>query len=321
MRELRIAGVDLGGTNVRCGLVRVPATAPGPDPVAGSGRPVCESAARRRLGTRALDAVLEIVCEELARLDGPLDAVGIAVAGMVDASHRSVLRAPNLDWTDVPLARILEDRLGIPVAVLNDVNAITWGEFLCLGRPEVAHLMAVFFGTGVGGGLVIDRRLVEGARGLAMEIGHVPVDGSPGAPPCGCGRRGCLEAYVGGQNFAAWIATRTLPFPAPAHLGELDSLAAAGDPEADRLVERLAGYVAGVLGGAITLLDPGHLLVGGTVWDGCPGFSRRVRERVNDRLPGAVTWLAPVLGIEAGILGAAGVARGLVAHPRKPGGS
>ncbi len=307
MRELRIAGVDLGGTNVRCGLVRVP------DPAAGSGRPVCGSAARRRLGTCALDEVLDLVCEELARLEGPVDAVGIAVAGMVDAGHRSVLRAPNLDWTDVPLARILEERLGIPVAVLNDVNAITWGEFLCLGRPGVEHLMAVFFGTGVGGGLVVDRRLFEGGRGQAMEIGHVRVDDSPDAPSCGCGRRGCLEAYVGGRNFAAWIASRALPFPAPAHLGELDSLALSGEPEAARLVERLAGYAAGVLAGAVTLLDPGHLMVGGTVWDGCPGFARRVRERVEDQVPGAVIWHAPALGIEAGILGAAGAAVALVA--------
>lgn len=312
MRELRIAGVDLGGTNVRCGRVRFPVPGAGPVVAAGNGRPPCELAAVRRLGTRDLDAVLDIVCEELGRLGGPGDAVGIAVAGMVDAGHRAVLRAPNLDWTDVPLARILEGRLGVPVAVLNDVNAITWGEYLWLGRPEVAHLAAVFFGTGVGGGLVIDRRLVEGARGQAMELGHVQVDDAPDAPPCGCGRRGCLEAYLGGRNFASWVADLPLPFPAPAHLGELDGRAEAGEPEALRLIERLAAVAARVLAGAITLLDPGRLMVGGTVWNGCPVFARRVRELVEDRVPGAVTWIAPALGIEAGILGAAGVARELL---------
>jgi len=291
MRELRIAGLDLGGTNVRCGLVRLPGG--------------CESPRLRALGTRAPDAVLDIVIEEIGRLGEAVDGVGIAVAGMVDADHRRVLRAPNLDWTDLPLADLLEARLGVPVAVLNDVNAITWGEYLGLGSPGIGNLAAVFFGTGVGGGLVLDGHLVEGARGMAMEIGHVPVEDGPDAPWCGCGRRGCLEAFVGGLNFSSWVRTARLPGPVPAHMGELDSRAAGGELEALDLVGRLAGHTARVLASAITLLDPGCLMVGGTVWSGCPVFSSRVRELVETRCPGAVTWLSPRYTIEAGILGAA----------------
>ncbi len=307
MRELTVAGLDLGGTNVRCGLVR-----PGP-------QPGCERSVLRRLGTHDFEEVLGIVCDEIRKLaSAPLAGVGIAVAGMVDAEHRRVLRAPNLDWTDVPLADRLEAELGVPVAVLNDVNAIAWGEYLGLGRPEVANLAAVFFGTGVGGGLVMNRRLVEGARGQAMEIGHVVVDFSPGAPLCGCGRRGCLESYVGGQNFSAWMRTLPLPFASPPHLGELDAAAVAGEPEARRLIERLAGYTASVLCGAITLLDPGHLMVGGTVWTGAPEFARLVRGLVDEQTRGAVSWLSPRYTIEAGILGAADL---VLERIRRPDGS
>jgi len=303
MRDLCVAGLDLGGTNVRCGLVRA------------GDRLVCEASQVRRLGTRDLDEVLAIVCGEIRRLDAIPDAVGIAVAGMVDVDHRRVLRAPNLDWTDVPLADRLEAELGVPVAVLNDVNAITWGEYLGLELPGTDHLAAVFFGTGVGGGLVMNRRLVEGARGLAMEIGHVGVDGDPDAPLCGCGRRGCLESYVGGQNFAAWMRTLTLPFPAPSHMGELDAAASAGEPAAQRLISRLAGHTSDVLCSLITLLDPGHLMVGGTVWTGCPAFARQVRASVDDNTRGAVSWLSPRYTIEAGILGAADFALERIRRP------
>ena len=306
MRKICVAGLDLGGTNVRCGRVR-------------AGSPlICEESQVRRLGTRDFEAVLGIVCEELRQRVIHFEGVGIAVAGMVSADHRRVLRAPNLDWTDVPLADRLEAELGVPVVVVNDVNAITWGEYLSLGDPTVAHLAAVFFGTGVGGGLVLNRTLVEGARGLAMEIGHVRVTADPDAPPCGCGRRGCLESYVGGQNFAAWMRTLSLPFATPAHLGELDAAAQAGDPEAGRILAQLAGHTAAVLSGAITLLDPGHLMVGGTVWTGCPTFARQVRELVDEHTRGAVSWLSPRWTIEAGILGAADL---VLERIRRPDGS
>lgn len=310
MRELRIAGLDLGGTNVRCGLVRLS------DSFA-----TCEASRLRVLGTRSPAAVIDLVIEEIGRLGEAVDGVGLAVAGMVDADHRRVLRAPNLDWTDLPLADLLEARLGVPVAVLNDVNAITWGEYLGLGIPARSHLAAVFFGTGVGGGLVLDGRLVEGARGMAMEIGHVPVEDGPDAPPCGCGRRGCLEAFVGGLNFTSWVREARLPGPVPAHMGELDARAAAGEPAASELVGRLADHTARVLAAVITLLDPGRLMVGGTVWNGCPGFAARVRGTVEARCPGAVTWLSPRYTIEAGILGAADQAGKRIANGSREAGT
>jgi len=120
---------------------------------------------------------------------------------------------------------------------------------------------------------------------------------------------------VGGQNFAAWMRSLVLPFPAPAHMGELDAAATSGDPTAQGLIARLAGHTADVLGGLITLLDPGHLMVGGTVWTGCPSFARQVRALVDEHTRGAVSWLSPRYTIEAGILGAADLALERIRRP------
>ncbi len=297
-----MAGLDLGGTNVRCGAV----------PMGGAGKmPTCADARLRPLGTRDFRGVAAILAEEIRRV-GPVDGVGVAVAGMVDAAHRRVERAPNLDWTDAPLAQVLEDACGVPVVVLNDVNAITWGEFLALEDSSARHMLAVFFGTGVGGGLVSEGRLVEGARGQAMEIGHVLADASPDAPACGCGRRGCLEAFVGGLNFSRWIQGR-VPF-AVEHMGHLDAAAAAADARASEILDHLAAMTARALCDAVMLADPGVIMVGGTVWEGCPTFASRVRALVERRVPGAVRWAAPKLGYQAGIIGAAAFAGALLAE-------
>lgn len=294
MTTWKLAGLDLGGTNVRCGAVHMESNAY-----------VCSNARLRPLGTRDFDQVTHILIEEIQRI-APIDAIGIAVAGMIDIHHRHVVRAPNLDWTHVPLAQKIKDACGVPVFVLNDVNAITWGEYMVLNPPHPQHMLAIFFGTGVGGGWVANGHLVEGARGQALEIGHVEVDASPNAPLCGCGRRGCLEAFVGGYNFQRWIQGK-MPFPIE-HMGRLDEMAQTGNPMATDLLEQLATMTARVLSNALILLDPGVLMVGGTVWDGCPTFASRVRTLIHHRVPEAVQWVAPQLGMQAGILGAAAFA-------------
>lgn len=294
MTTRKVAGVDLGGTNVRCGAVSME-----------QGFRTCADARLRSLGTRDFERVTQILVEEIRRV-GPVDAVGVAVAGMVDERHRQVVRAPNLDWSGVSLAQKIEDACGVPVLVLNDVNAITWGEYLALGDPAARHMLAVFFGTGVGSGYVADGRLVEGARGQALELGHVLADDSLDAPACGCGRRGCLEAFVGGLNFSRWIQGR-LPYSVE-HMGRLDEVARAGDERAAKILDHLAVMTARVLADAVMLLDPGVLMAGGTVWDGSPTFAARVRALVQERVPDAVRWASPQLGFAAGIAGAASFA-------------
>lgn len=167
-------GVDIGGSGVRAAIVE-----------AGSvGITRQESLSDRSVAT---------VVETLARAVGPLcpDAVGIGVPGYV---HRGrVLGSPNFpDWTDIPFADLAAARLGVPVTLENDANAAALGAWRSRGGRE--DLVLLTLGTGVGGGVVVDGRLLRGAGGTGAELGHIYAGGDL---TCGCGGVGCLETWCG----------------------------------------------------------------------------------------------------------------------------
>lgn len=121
-------------------------------------------------------------------------AICVGAPGAVDHITGLVRKAPNLDWTDVPLAPILEERLGIPVFVDNDVNVGVAGEYSSGTGQGADHMVGIFVGTGIGGGVIINGELLYGSRGAAGEIGHMVV--VPNGRLCGCGKNGCVEAYA-----------------------------------------------------------------------------------------------------------------------------
>src|SRR6185436_8936693 len=120
-------------------------------------------------------------------------AVGIGAPGVVDNETGKVLFAPNLDWKDVQLKKELEKRLEVPVFVENDCNLATLGVHVHELRGKPRHLVGVFIGTGIGGGLVLNGELYGGAAHAAGEIGHMML---AGGPKCGCGNEGCFEALA-----------------------------------------------------------------------------------------------------------------------------
>jgi predicted NBD/HSP70 family sugar kinase len=143
-------------------------------------------------GSAATAVVAGLVDDLVASATVPVLGVGIGSPGVVDALG-TVLEAPNLGWTDEPLARDLAARTGLPVFVANDANAAALGEHT-FGGAEGGGLMVLRVGTGVGAGLVLEGTLLHGHRAAAGEIGHVVVD--PSGPECACGRRGCLETLL-----------------------------------------------------------------------------------------------------------------------------
>lgn len=217
----------------------------------------------------ALPALVRSILDEWKDRLPPRVPIGVAVAGFVDRDGR-LHAAPNLrPWAQVSIRDVLVRELGTTVAVLNDANAFTLAEGLRGVGKGRGIVVGVAVGTGVGGGILVDGALWCGARGFAGEIGHVAV--SRGGPRCACGRRGCLEAWVGtvalqrryaelsGAPLAPMASTST---PTPQ---EIHRRAEAGDQAARRTFED-AGTMLGVgLAGLAHILDPDVIVIGGGV--------------------------------------------------------
>src|SRR5205807_2916947 len=186
---LHLAGVDVGGTKLQVVVTDADFTVRGEGraPTPQSGGPPAVAA-----------AICELVAEALTRAGAPrLGAVGVGAPGTVDRATGIVARSPNLaGWFDpFPLGPELSGQLGVPVVVDNDVRIGMLGEHRLGAAKGYADALGVWFGTGVGGALILGGDLRLGRIGSCGEIGHVCV--WPGGRRCGCGRRGCLEAYAG----------------------------------------------------------------------------------------------------------------------------
>lgn len=141
--------------------------------------------------------VLEAVARAIKAVDPQPSAVGLAVPGEVDVNG-VCYRLPNIDgFENVNIAAILQPLLNCPIWVENDGNAAAHGEALYGFGTTYRSFAMITLGTGIGGGLVFDRRVRTGSYGFAAEIGHLPIDAREDAWPCGCGQRGCVESYAG----------------------------------------------------------------------------------------------------------------------------
>jgi glucokinase len=254
-----------------------------------------------------------------AARERPYAAVGAAVAAQVNARTGVVVASPNLKFENVPLAARLEEDLGLPAAVENDVNAAAYAEYLVDPAPR-EPLLAVFVGTGIGGGLVAGGDVFRGADGYAAEIGHVP-GVAEGGEPCGCGRRGCVEAYAGGSSILRRAAARCGGREAAFEDVEAVVRAAeAGDDDCRVVLEEAATYLGVALAAAVNLINPGALVLGGGVVRGWPALAERAvaRMRVSALAPhlASLATRRALLDRRAGVIGAAALARRLAAQGR-----
>lgn len=209
-------------------------------------------------------------CESAARGEWTVTAVGLSLAAWIGPDRRRVLRAANLGFADRPLAADLARRLGRPVVLENDGNMALWAEAVHGAARGTRDVVLLALGTGVGGGVVVDGRLLGGAGGLAGELGHVPV--SDTGPECVCGGRGCLELYAGGPALVAAARRDLVPLGGTGSGGTgeptaADVVAAAtrGDRAARTVLER-AGHAVGVaVARLVPVLDPELVLLAGSL--------------------------------------------------------
>ncbi len=309
------AAVDLGGSHIGLALGAVYAEA-------GEYRLV----AHRSLEGGGYDGwqrVLDRIAEGLVELEREVGerpaAVGVGCPGWVDLETGETRFLPNLpgQWRDVPVARILRERLGAPVHLLNDVRAATLGEF-AFGAGRGVSTMALFaLGTGIGGGVVVDGRLRLGPLGSAGELGHQIVD--PTGPLCGCGNRGCLEAVASGPAIGAsgvrLLRSGQAPILQKIAGGDTEKVdaetmgeaARAGDEAVAKELERIAGLVGIAAANVVVALHPELIVLGGGVaglgdllFD---GVKQTIADRVRVFPTDGVRVEPAALGTDAGLAG------------------
>jgi glucokinase len=264
--DRRVLAVDLGGTNIRAAVVDRDGTL----------------THRRGIPTDAAagpDAVLDRMAELLREIgeaagvsaDAP---VGIASPGPLNPSTGVVYFTPNLPgWRDVPLGKRLASGLGRRIYVANDGNCAALGEIAFGAAQGVGDLVYLALGTGVGGGVVSGRRLIDGVRGLGAELGHcvVAMDG----PRCTCGSVGCLEAFASGWAIARegqLVATtedgraiREAASGGPITASIIARAAETGDGAAKAILDRAGRALGAAIGAFVNIFNPELVVIGGGV--------------------------------------------------------
>lgn len=279
-------GVDLGGTNLRIAAVDEQGT-------------LLE---KITLGTKVAlgrDQVVNDMCEAIQRLvakhrhAGSLIGIGIGVPGIIDMETGMVHESPNLpDWTDYPVRTEIERRLGTRVILENDANSAALGENWLGAARAVEDMAMLTLGTGVGGGLVLGRRIWHGMTGMAGEFGHTTVD--PHGPRCGCGNLGCLEAFASATAVVRMAREAIATGAATALARAADSnpefsakavynLAVQGDEEARKIFRRVGRAVGIVLSDLVNALNLPMYVVGGGVSSAWDAFAPSILEELRQR--------------------------------------
>ncbi len=207
-----------------------------------------------RDGDDAVQVVHELIDEVRAAATSPILGIGVGTPGIVDQSG-TIRWAVSLDWQDLPLARILQERHELPTVVANDSRAAAFATYLFSGDERPANLVVVKVGRGIGAGLVLRDQLFGGDGEAAGEIGHVVID--PDGAECHCGRFGCLETVAS--------APAILRASGASSLDELAAKAAGGDPEALSIVRTAGRAVGGAIAHLVGALDVRHITLVGTV--------------------------------------------------------
>jgi fructokinase len=294
---LRI-GVDLGGTKIESAVLD------------SRGKIVT----RLRSATpAAYEPLLETIAEQLAALDREAVVAGLPVGVGAPGSISPVtgrMRNANSVWlNDRPLREDLEARLGRPVRVANDANCFALSEATDGAAAGAEVVFGVIIGTGCGGGVVVNRRLLTGASGVAGEWGHTPLPWMSDLDReqethCWCGRRGCLETWLSGSGFARWSS---LMLGRPVKAEAVIAAAEAGDHDAQACVDLLCDRLARALAVVIDILDPDVIVFGGGLSNAAsvyPGVRERLGEYVfSDHV--AVRLVKNAFGDSSGVRGAA----------------
>jgi glucokinase len=316
MESTHYIGVDLGGTTLTAAAVDI-----------ASG----DITGRQQVPTLAIqgpEAVMARMAELIRCVSDAaglpkeqIGAVGIGVPGVLDMERGYTVFLCNMPttWPQVPLQATMEDKVGLPAFILNDVRAFTLGEKTFGAGRDVDTIVCVAIGTGIGGGIVVNGQLHLGISGTAGEVGHQVVDSY--GPPCACGSRGCLETLASGAAITA-MALKAITQGVTTQIAGLvendlnavtpEVIARAareGDPVACEIFERAGFYLGIGVANLITVISPRMVIIGGGVAQAGELLLHPLRRTVVDRVRltpmDHVQIVRAQLGTDAGLVGAA----------------
>jgi glucokinase len=284
-------GIDLGGTNLRAAVADTD-----------TGQifhqrkcPTLAAEGQEAVIQRIVQLISEL-CEESGESARTIKGVGIGVPGTPDIDTGVIQFLPNLPgkWLNVPLQTIVEEQVKLPVALINDVRAITLGEWTFGAGRGADTLVCLAIGTGIGGGVVVNGQFHLGIGGTAGEFGHHVVE--PNGLPCGCGGRGCLELYASGPAIAA-MGVKEVMHGHTTRIGELvehdlnridaeivAQAASEGDSIANRIFQRAGIYLGIAVGNILGVISPQKVIFGGGVSRAGDLLLAPIVQTVNERV-------------------------------------
>lgn len=296
--DRRHLGLDLGGTNLKWAVV---ATKGDSWSTLATGQVPTHVEADPQAVPEAIVAQLADVAVAALATWGPIASIGIGVPGLYDpatGATRFLVNVPG-PWAGQPVAAPVAAAVGVPTYLINDARAFGLAE-LRLGAGRGARsLIGLTLGTGIGGVVAIDGKVVQGHDGTAGEIGHQTID--PDGPPCGCGNRGCLEAHTRADRIAAACGTSTAEAAVVA--------ARAGDPRAIAGLREVGRLLGIGIANVVTILTPDRVVIGGGIAAAfdvlAPSIRAELERRVFVTALDRVELVAAELGTWAGAIGAA----------------
>ncbi|GAP21254.1 ROK family protein [Leptolinea tardivitalis] len=309
-------GGDLGGTNVRAGIV---------DTETGVVTNLISVPTIAREGQEAVlhrmaDLFLNVIKSSGHKVED-IGGVGIGAPGSIDIENGRTIFLPNLygHWENAPVADKIKEYTGLKTYLLNDVRAITFGEWK-FGAGRGARTMAVYaIGTGIGGGMVIDNQLHLGLDGTAGEVGHTMIDYN--GPLCGCGNHGCLEMYASSPAIAA-AGLKAVVQGWTTKIGELagydlnkitaktvSTAALMGDPVAREIYEKVGFYLGIAISNTILTIAPDKIVIGGGGVQAGDLLLEPIRKTIKERVKMAnvdkISVVPAELGDNGGVIGSA----------------
>lgn len=315
--EQLVVGLDVGGTTMKAGVVT------------GAGRPLSqlslptEPERGQEQGLATMAECIRRAVQDAGLTMDRIAAIGVATPGSMDIAAGLILDPPNLKpWKNVPVRQYIADTFKLPTAFQNDANAAAYGEYWVGAGQEFKSMVLFTLGTGIGGGIILDDKILEGAQSHGGELGHTKIEFENGRL-CGCGHRGCLEAYA---SATAVVKRTSEALSAGAKSSLIDSpdltakdvfdAAAAGDALAATIVDRTARCLAVGAANAMHSINPEMICFAGGMVAAGEAFLNRIKRYVWDyafELPAERTEIRyATLGSDAGMIGAAGCGRMLV---------